>query len=65
MKQLLVKFYNFCLMFLSYIAVRIAKLEEPHFAHRFLIGENHCRISQVPAKQIRAMKTEVNSLLYY
>lgn len=48
------------------IAGRIAKLEEAQFAHGFLTGEDHRRISQVAVKQVHDLKIdELNNLSYY
>jgi hypothetical protein len=41
------------------------KLEDSHFANRFLLGEDHRRISQVATKKARVLKIdELNSLSY-
>ena len=48
------------------IAGRIAKLQEAQFAHGFLTGEDHRRISQVAVKQVRDLKIdELNNLSDY
>jgi hypothetical protein len=52
--------------FWYYIAGRFAKLEKAHFAHGFLRGEDHRRISQVAVKQVHALKIDdLNNLSYY
>lgn len=44
--------------FVSHIASRTEKLEEPRFAHCFLTGENHRWILQMPVKEIYGLRTD-------